>query len=71
VQVTCEILLESSQPELQLCFRPLLNRRSARKVMGPQNRESSRCENFETLTWESWDKMPFRYGPTGEAQSIL
>jgi hypothetical protein len=43
VKVACEIPLESSWQGLQLCFRPHLNRRSAHKVMGPQN-----CESPET-----------------------
>jgi hypothetical protein len=37
VQVTCHISLESSQWELQLCFRPHFNWRSANKVMGMQS----------------------------------
>jgi len=46
VQVACNILLESSRWELQLCFRPHLNRRSAHKVIEPQSRESP---NFAIL----------------------
>jgi hypothetical protein len=33
VQVTCDILLESFQRGLQLCFRPHCNQRSAHQVM--------------------------------------
>jgi hypothetical protein len=40
VKVTCDIPLKSSWQGIQLCFRPHLNRRSAYKVMGPQNREN-------------------------------
>ncbi len=36
----CNILLESPQRGLQLCFRPDLNRRSAHKVMRPQSWDS-------------------------------
>jgi hypothetical protein len=38
VQVACNIPLESSWWELQLCFRPHLNPRSTREVINPQNR---------------------------------
>jgi hypothetical protein len=34
--VACNILLESSQQGLQLCFRPHLNWRFAHKVMAPK-----------------------------------
>ncbi len=40
VQVACDIPLEKSRWGLQLCFRPLFNRRSTRKIMGPQSRGS-------------------------------
>jgi len=36
VKMACNILLEISRWELQLCFKPHLNRRFARKVMGPK-----------------------------------
>jgi hypothetical protein len=39
--------------------------------MGPQSRESPNVGNFETPTWESWDKMSFGCGLRGEAQNIL
>ncbi len=69
--VACDIPLESSRRGLQLCFRPHLNQRSPRKVMGPQSCRSPSCGNFGTLTWESRDKMPFGCGPRGEAKYIL
>ncbi len=31
--------------------------------MGPQSRGSPNCGNFETPTWESWNKRPFGCGP--------
>jgi hypothetical protein len=34
--------------------------------MCPQNRGSPSYWNFETPTWESWDKKPFGCGPRGE-----
>jgi len=56
VKVACDILLESSQQGLQLCFRPHLNRRSTQKVMGPQSCGSLNFGNFKTPTWEFRDK---------------
>jgi hypothetical protein len=53
VQVACHILLERFRQGLKLCFRPHPNRRSAKKVMGPQSRGSPKLENFGTPTWES------------------
>jgi len=67
VQVACDIPLKRSQRGLQFCCRPHLNRRSAHKVMGPQNRESPNFGNFRTPTWESRDKKPFGCEPCGEA----
>jgi hypothetical protein len=71
VQVECDILLESSQRRLQLCFRPHLKWRSTHNVMGPQSCGNPNCENFGTPIWKSWYKMSFGCGPRGEAQSIL
>jgi hypothetical protein len=71
VQVAWDISLESSQRGLQLCFRTHPNRRSARKVMGPQSRGSSNLSNFRTPIWESRDKNPFGCGPCGKVQNIL
>ncbi len=48
VQVACDILLESFGQELQLCFRPHFNRRSAQKIMGFHNHKSPNFENFRT-----------------------
>ncbi len=53
VKVACNILLESSQRGLQLCFRPHLNWRFAHKVMGPQSHGSPNFENFGTPIWVS------------------
>ncbi len=50
VQVTCNISLKRSWRGLQLCFRPHLNRRFSRKVMGPQSRGSLNLGNFGTPT---------------------
>jgi len=56
VHVACNIPLKSSWRELQLCLGPHLNRRSKRKVMGPQSHESPNFGNFETpiWIWASW-----------------
>jgi len=48
VQVACDIPFESSRRGLQLCFRPHLNQRSARKIMGPQNCGSPNFGNSRT-----------------------
>jgi hypothetical protein len=52
----CHILLKSSWRQLQLWFRPHLNRRSARKVMGLQSRRSPNWWDFGTPTRESREK---------------
>jgi hypothetical protein len=67
----CNILLERSQRELQLCFRLHHNRRSAQEVMCPHSGGSPSYCNFKTPTWESRDKRPFGCGPRGEAHNIL
>jgi hypothetical protein len=56
LQTTCNIPLESSQRELQLCFRPRCDPRSARKVMRLQSRGSPGWCSFGTPTRESRDK---------------
>jgi hypothetical protein len=60
-----------SRQGLQLSFKPDLNRRSTREVMGPQSWGRPNFGNFETPKGGSWDKMSFGCGPCGEAQSIL
>jgi len=71
VQVTCDIPLGSSHQGLQLCYRFHLNQNFAHKVMGPQSCGSPNFANFETPTWESWDKMTFGCWSRGHAHSIL
>jgi hypothetical protein len=66
LQMTCDIPLESSWRELQLCFRPHLNPRSTRKVMLLQSRESSNWHDFESPGREK----PFGCSPRGEVQSF-
>jgi len=53
------IPLKSSRWGIQLCFRPHFNQRSANKVMGLQSHGSPNFGNFQTPTWDSWDKMTF------------
>jgi hypothetical protein len=71
VQVACNMSLERSWWELQLCFRPHPNWRSEHEVIALQSCRSSNLSSFETPLWESRDKKPFWCGPCGEVQSIL
>jgi hypothetical protein len=60
VQVVCDILLESSQWRIQLCFRPHFNRGSAHRVMGLQSYETLSCGNFVTK-WHLGDDPMVRH----------
>jgi hypothetical protein len=66
LQTMCDIPLESSRRELQLCFRPRFNPRSARKVMGLQSPGSPVGRDFGTPARESrerkaiWMWVPWR-----------
>jgi hypothetical protein len=71
LQSASDIFLKSSQRELQLCFRPHLNQRFTRKIMGLQNRGSPNLGDFGTPTSESRDKKPFGCGLHAQPQSIL
>jgi hypothetical protein len=71
VQVECDTPLESSQGELQVCFRPRPNRRSKQEVMNTQNFESPNRDNFGTPLWESRDEEPFECGCGRVTQRIL
>jgi hypothetical protein len=55
LQTTCDIPLKNSRRELQLCFRPHFDPRSARKVMGLQSPWSLAGRDFETPARESRD----------------
>jgi hypothetical protein len=48
VQVECNTPSESSQGELQVCFRPHANWRSEQRVMNSQSPESPNWDNFRT-----------------------
>ncbi len=65
MQVACDMSSKSSRQGLQLFFKPHLNLRFARKVMGLKNCRSPNFSNFETLIWEAWDKKTFGCGPRG------
>jgi hypothetical protein len=67
LQRTCDIPLERSRRELQLCFRRQLDRRSAPKVMRLQSRGSPKLRDFGT----PGTKRPFGCHPRDESQSIL
>jgi hypothetical protein len=71
VQVECDTSLESSQGELQVCFRPHPNRRSEQEVMNAQSLGSSNRDSFRTPLWESREKEPFGCRCGGVTQSIL
>jgi hypothetical protein len=55
LQTTCHIPLERSRRDLQLCFRPHFDPRSARKVMGLQSPGSPAWRDFGTPGRESWE----------------
>jgi hypothetical protein len=72
VRVICNTSLESSQQELQLCFRPHPNPRSGHEVITPRSCESSNFGSFGgTPKGESQNKKPFGCGPCREMKSIL
>jgi hypothetical protein len=71
VQVKCDTLLESSQGELQLWFRPCPDPNSGREVMNAINPGSPNWDNFGTPLWESREKKPFGCKCGGELQRIL
>jgi hypothetical protein len=66
LQTTCDIPLKSSRRELQLCFRPHFDPRSARKVMGLQSPGTPAGRDFGTPARESrerkaiWMWVPWR-----------
>jgi hypothetical protein len=64
-------LLESSQGQLQVYFKPHFNWRFEQKVMTSQSFESPNRDNFGTPPWKSRDKKPFECGCRKEAQNIL
>jgi hypothetical protein len=67
----CDMELESSQRELQDCFRPHPNRRSEQKIMDAQSLRSANRDSFGTPPWESREKMPFGCSLGRKLQRIL
>jgi hypothetical protein len=71
VQVKCDTPLESSQGELQVCFKPHPNRRSELGVMNAQSPGSPNRDSFGTPLWESREKEPFGCSCDRITHSIL
>jgi hypothetical protein len=65
------MVLESSQIELQDCFRPHPNRRSEQEVMDAQSPGNPNRDSFGTPPWESREKEPFGCSLHAELQRIL
>jgi hypothetical protein len=61
--------LESSQRELQDCFKLHPNRRFEQEVMDAQSPGSPTQDSFGTPPWESREKVPFGCSLRGELQS--
>jgi len=71
VKVKCNTPLESSEGELQVCFRPHPNRRFEQKVMTLQSPRSPNRDSFRTPLWESWVRKPFGCGCDRVMQRIV
>jgi hypothetical protein len=71
VQGECDTPLESSQGELQVCFRLHPNRRFKQRVMTSQSPRSLNHDRFGTPLWESRDKKSFGCECDGVTQRIL
>jgi len=71
MQGKCDTLLESSQGELQLWFRPRPDLSSGRGVMSVQSPESPNWDSFGTPLQESREKEPFGCKSCGELQRLL
>jgi len=71
LQEECDVALESSQRELQDCFRPHPIRRFEEKVMDAQSFRSPTRDSFGTPPWESREKVPFGCSLHGVTQRIL
>jgi len=71
LQEKCYIALESSQRELQDCFKPHPNWRFEQEVMDAQSPRSPTRDSFGTPPWESREKVPFGCSLCGVTQRIL
>jgi hypothetical protein len=67
----CNMALKNSRRELQLCFRPCLDRTLQSGDMSSQSLGTPTRDSFGTPTWEYWEKVPFGYKSRGEPQRIL
>jgi hypothetical protein len=67
----CNMSLERSRGELQLWFRPCLDRTLQSGDMSSQSPRTPTQDSFRTPTWESWEKEPFGCSLGRELQSIL
>jgi hypothetical protein len=70
LQKESDMDLESSQRELQDCFRPHPNPRFEQEVMDAQSPGSSNRDSFGTPLWESREKVPFGCSLSRELQRI-
>jgi hypothetical protein len=70
LQTTCDIPLESSRRELQLCFKPHFDPRSARKVMGLQSPESPIGRDFASRS-SNTPLYPSKCCELGSASRLL
>jgi hypothetical protein len=71
VQVECDTPLESSQGDIQVCFRPHPNWRFEQGVMSWQSPRSPNRDSFGTPPWESREKVPFECRCDRVMQRIL
>ncbi len=71
VQVKCNMPLESSWGELQVFFKPHLNRNSKKRVMNFQSSGSPNQDSFGTPIRESREKVLFGCTCHGVTQRIL
>jgi hypothetical protein len=70
-QVKCNTSLESSQRELQDCFKLDPSRRSEQEVMDAQSLGSPNRDSFGTPLWESREKVTFGCKSCRGTQRIL
>ncbi len=71
MQVECDTSLESSEGELQVCYKFHPNQRFKQRVMTLQSPGSLNRESFGTPPWESRDKKPFGCKCRKETQRII
>jgi hypothetical protein len=67
----CDMVLESSQGELQLWFKLHSNRRSEPRHTSSQSPGTPTQDSFRTPPWESRENVPFGCSLHGRTQRIL